>query len=230
MKNQLLMAGVLLLGLAFAPNNAKADLSGSIDLERTSNSSIFGSSGERLFRNVSVSVNGGTSSGVAAGLFRVTEQNTTNDFLAFCIEITQNISLPTTYNINQTQPVAAVVGLLDKLFTTYVDDVDTRDEAAAFQVAVWEIIYDGASGPLDTGVGNFRLTNSNAQVDAQADSYLTNLSSQAGGDYSLYFLNNVDYQDLIVWDDNTSTQVSAPSLIALILLSMGAMVFASRKR
>ena len=158
---------------------------------------------------------------VVAGAFGVREGTT--DWLAFCIDLFQTYHMPTDFDV-----VAAPGGAgspffqrLDKLYTSYFAGVDTSVEAAAFQIAIWEILYDGS---LNLGDGEFRLVEVGDAVLSQVNAYLTGLDQQTGGGYAFTFLKNETYQDLVI-----ASPVPLPAGALLLLGALGAMGVARRK-
>jgi PEP-CTERM motif len=104
----------------------------------------------------------------------------TGSFAAYCIDISTVLqSPPGLYNVSPTPPVTSNLSLaqittIGKLFTAAGfkgndfanDGVDTTRKAAALQLAIWEVVYDGYAsvGGLDGGA--FKATFSNATVNA----------------------------------------------------------------
>lgn len=238
MKNYIFAAGALVIGLSsiFASAAAHAGLSGTVNIAQTNSTSVFGASGERLFKNVSIKENG-TSSNVNAGLFRVTETSTNNDYLAFCIELDDTLSLAADYSVTNSLFSAGVVANLSSLFSTsnvssMLSDA-TGKTAAAFQVAIWEIIAD--TGDLDISAGSFKVRSHASSLDASiaalASGFLSGLSG-LGSDYDLTFLFAEDSpgQDLLVFETKTIIDASAPATSIFMLLGLVGLVVATRRK
>lgn len=157
--------------------------------------------------------------GTTAGVFNWTRTGGTHvgaptgNFTSFCIELNQNISTGNsyTYNVinladapNPGLPVPGVNGMgaakasdIKKLWAAYRSSVVGATTAAAFQVAVWEIVYETTSTySVSNGSGNFYLTNA-AGVVAQANTWLSSLGSLTA-EANLAALSNDDYQDQVV--------------------------------
>ena len=228
MKNCITKIGVVILSLSvlFTSASALAGLSGNVTLDRKDSSSIFGATGERLSTDVSVTFGAPSSTlTVSAGLFRVKE-GTTN-YLAFCVELDQFLTLPTTYTVNNSLFSTGVVASLEKLFTNNVAAVIDNVTAAAFQVAIWEIVSGDAS--LNITAGEFIL-NTTGPVATKANEFLGNLGGFGNG-FDLSFLAHTDKQDLVIFTERTEqVDVSAPATSVILMLGLGALFAASRRK
>ena len=174
--------------------------------------------GHELYAGVNIHFTGRTDlSGVRAGAFGINDG--TNDWLAFCVDLFESYALGSGF-MPEVNPVRPFMDRLDKLYTTYFADVDTGTEAAAFQVAIWEIIYDS---DLNVGDGSFKLT-STGSVLTQVNTYLSGLDDKAGGGYAFTFLNKQGAQDLVI-----ASPVPLPAGGLLLLGALGAMGVARRK-
>jgi len=113
----------------------------------------------------SVSVDTSLSGFVGAGELIGTLQDggSTSSFLTYCTEITQSVPLntPFEYTVVATGSAHGLTALqadrLGKLYTLAGAEVDTKNESVAFQLAVWEIVHEAASNPLDLTTGSFLL-------------------------------------------------------------------------
>jgi hypothetical protein len=122
-------------------------------------------------QGVSFSTNGGGSfMNTTAGVFNWTQTGgdydmpgPTSSFMTFCIEVTQYISPGSSYTYNivpietapNTAPMGvATAGMLSELFGRYYTTGFSATQAAAMQVAIWEIVNDA---DLSVTSGSFRI-------------------------------------------------------------------------
>jgi hypothetical protein len=156
-----------------------------------------------------------------AGVFNWTAAagNLSGQFKTFCIELTQDVWYGGTFHYDLvpvaeagnpdegvfgpgTQgPLGAVrADLLSELFAKHYGQIVDDRTAAAFQMDVWEIAYDGsrAPGALDLKSGNFTVS-ADTQTDALAQSWLNSLDG-SGGRTSLLGLTSPTAQDQLTID------------------------------
>ena len=159
-----------------------------------------------LKKGVSISTDtGSTFFGATAGLFDlVGEHNAPSaDFhrlLAFCLEpdvdLTKFDNPYEAQDLSASSEVVNSVGIA-KLWAAYRSSVTTNDTAAAFQLAIWELAYEGGAN-LSTGL--FQAGASTAKTIAQGWlNSLANLTDTA--------------KNLIVLADNSRTQVDRQDLL-----------------
>ena len=179
---------------------------------------IFGS--PALYDTVKIGGDNMSDMNVYAGGFHVS--SATDSFLAWCIDLAENLRLPSTYDIVSSPFVQSTSQQLSQLFTGFVADIDTGVESAAFQVAIWELISDTS---IDLDSGEFQLLN-NSAVEAQANTYLTGLSA-FDADYDLSYFVASGTQDLIT---GQPSPVPLPATGLMLIAGLGALGAAARKR
>jgi hypothetical protein len=134
-----------------------------------------------------------------AGFYHAYPLNT--QFTTFCVELTQVASGNITYSVvGPTQvpspgynPVNPIDGMgvvkandIRELYARFYSPSLLATEAAAFQVAVWEIVHEGQSRPynvIDATIGgvaqNFYLDNDPSGVRARAQFMLTDITNNS---------------------------------------------------
>ena len=153
---------------------------------------------------------------------------------SFCVELDQFIArkpykLMTAQEYFEGRTGDAVeasntVDALEKLISsmgTFTDSsFASQVDAALFQASVWELSYDYTL-PGDLTDGTFKINN----PASDANKFLLGADSYTGPiKYQLFVLENGSKQDQLVWK-----AVSAPSMLALIALSLGLIAW-RRKR
>lgn len=177
--------------------------------------------------------NGNFSAGEFTGLWNG------NSFSAMCVDVNHDLSFGTTYtNYTAMTPAAygftaTQVGLFNRLYTDYYATSHTNGvNAAAFQIAVWEITYDG-NGTLNLGANTFTLgSGGNATAKSTAASWLSSLTPLASSAWTFTVLDSQSVtggqsatQDLLV-----AIPVPEPETYALLLAGLGLLGFVARHR
>ncbi|HVZ93259.1 MAG TPA: hypothetical protein VG797_02000 [Phycisphaerales bacterium] len=112
--------------------------------------------------------------------------------------------------------------LLGRLWSTYFPAVDTRDESAAFQAAVWELRYDT---DYNLQTGSFKMNNNTDSIRSLAQSWITAINSNAysGGVTNLVALQSPTKQDQLA-------AVPVPSAGGVPLAAASALLIVWRRR
>jgi hypothetical protein len=184
-------------------------------------------------RGVEVSLDGGdTSRETRAGKFNWTKDSgdydgVDGDFSSFCIELVEQVGngnqytfgIETTADAPNTMPPgmgAAKADLLSEYFGRFIDvaDMSSNKEMAAFQLGVWEIVYDDG---LDLEDGDFRVM-SDGNENALAQSWLNALDG-SGPRIGLDALVAEGIQDQVVVPEPAS-----------LVMALAAMLVAMRRR
>lgn len=169
-----------------------------------------------LARNVNYTLDG-KARFHGAGQFQLQDVATLESILAFCIDIFQVLKLPHTYD---TTPFveSLPMGQIEALYSNFYLDVDTADEAAGFQLALWEITTE-KSATLDLGAGRFITTGTGAQYDI-AETYLQGLAGKATAKWDLTTYFSPTSQDLISGSFGGLASVPVPVPAALLLTGL----------
>ncbi|MFK7916350.1 MAG: PEP-CTERM sorting domain-containing protein [Pseudomonadales bacterium] len=175
-----------------------------------------------LYQNVTFRLDEQRNVRASAGMFVLDYQqvgsNAWNEFYSFCLE-------PDVYLMPFSNPYA-VDALADSGYRTelaelwgrYFDQVDSDLAAAAFQVSIWELSYDGDRS-LDSG--SFQLV-ANDAVHALASTWLSSIDGTGTQASGLLVLGNdpgsADRQDLL------TQAVPEPGTLAMLPLALLAML------
>jgi hypothetical protein len=196
------------------------------------------------------------SAGAFKGQTGATAPFNTNAFITYCVQLTQNFYLNTTYGdyslvggnsyFSSVVPALAVSGAtvvnrLEYLFSSLGSNASpsSSTRSAAIQLAVWEAIYEGnnygqVGGYLDGG-GTFGATGTASLVISTAETILSDAISYAAGGgaklFALGVLKNEQRQDFLVLEGGGfQAGVPEPTSLALAFGALGALGFATRRR
>lgn len=226
---RLILAGVAALGLGSA---AKADV-------------VATFTGTNPFTTADTNAFGGVINGMPVGTFNYTVVSSTDPrfsgtFQSFCADYFQPVTTGDTYSYVPvaisalpdigTDPtkLARIQELYDRFYTAAVNG--TGDQAGAFQLALWELTYDGA-GAVDIASGNFIATAAGGSTNtAIAQNWLNTIddpTAPAPADsFELVGLFNGNNQDQIV----PLAPAPVPAPAALVLAVIGGGVLLARRR
>lgn len=168
----------------------------------------------------------------ATSALNYTNLDTAQSFVAYCIEPNQRngrAGMKLTYNVESFTGVQA--RHLQGLFSTAYGGLNSYNDKAAFQLALWELVRETGS-TMNVTDGSFSVASSDAasvQVSTMANSFLAQALAYSGpSHYSLTKLTNVQAQDLI-----TATPIAAvpePETYALFLGGLGVIGLLARRR
>lgn len=155
---------------------------------------------------------------------------------AFCVELEQN-GLPNGQSAEYTStPFTNDSLTLQRLNTLYDRFIVTSRASAAgttaFQLAVWEIVYDTGASPLSTATGAFTVKQdgTNAQALALTNSWLNTVNTAPASAQSWIFsrLSNPLHQDFIT-GSATDPAVDAAGTLAMLGIGFGALGWIQRR-
>jgi PEP-CTERM motif len=163
------------------------------------------------------------------------------DFVTYCTDIYEHFHWNTTYTNYFVAPNGSTHGftsaqatLLGKLYTVADALVDTADEAAAFQLAIWEALYDSSPEVSDvTGRGTFYVQGGgNLDHQTLANQWLAQAGALGSSHFNVVRLASVDAprmndgrQDFIL-----VSKVPEPATPALMLAGLAGLGLLARRR
>lgn len=193
--------------------------------------------------DVSMTANGVNLPGNPVGPFVFTVQPGSTDptfapnstLRTFCADLFQGVSPATTYTFTPV-PVDSLpdvgtdptrLGLIQRLFDRHYETATDATNGGAFQLALWELLYDGP-GNLNLGSGNVVVTSPDTlPAVAVAKSWLAALETPDPSDavkYQLVGLFHPTAQDQLAVVPNP---IPAPAGVVLGLIAVGG--FAARR-
>ncbi len=164
---------------------------------------------------------------VYAGGFNTTDGN--SNFVSWCVDILQGTYFGSTATDYTQASGAAALGsaradALARLATQYLGSVNNAVTSAAFQLAVWEIVYENTNNAYNIGSGNFSAFGaSDGSALSLAQTWLSNLGNTST--YSTTVWQSGTRQDLA-----TFTNVPEPSSLALVGLGIAGLAFMRRRQ
>ena len=173
------------------------------------------------FSIISPVVTANESAGAFTGTFGGTP------IIFWCFELNQFFNLGGTYTTEYAaQPLSN--GPLGQLFNQHIGGATASNvTSAAFQLAVWEILYD--SGPYDVTTGAFRASG-NAAAISLANTWLSGLSGPTRVVTLLHAANNQDFVTVGTPGRDCCLNVPEPSTVPLLGLAFAGMAFIVSRR
>ncbi len=173
--------------------------------------------------DISAADEGVSFNNLRAGGFRMSDGN--EEFVAWCIDLFDTI-MTAEYEADRPGQVSdAEEADLNRLFTLHrVGSQLNAITAAAFQVAIWEIVYETATS-YSLSSGNF-TAGDNAAVVGEAQTLLDSLGT-AEGSYALSFYESDTSQDLVTGQISV---MPLPAGLVLLLSGLGCLGVARRRK
>jgi len=156
---------------------------------------------------------------VLAGQMRVRYQD--EDYLGYCVDINGRVG--TTEVQERSWQTLRNGEQVAYLFETYADEVSTGKQAAALQVAIWEVLYEDSSR-FDIERGSFHVRDHG--VERLAKTMLDSLPGSYEPTMALAVLDSDGKQDILIGGGNS---VPEPGVLALFGL-VGMRVLSRRRR
>jgi hypothetical protein len=151
-----------------------------------------------------------------------------NDEYFWCIQLNQYFSPGTSYTGDYVATDQGTNNKFSALFTLLggsLAAMSTTERSAAFQLAVWDIQYDGGDG---LGVGAFQVTGGDPVAISDANTWLAILANSGTFDVIKFY--SQEHQDFISDRNPPYQQAPEPSTVLLLLLGLSASAFALRHR
>lgn len=175
MRHLRFMVAALAIGTAATALPAAA---ATVNVTTQGTSAFRDATGQNAWYQTTSYILNGTSRTAAAGLFRLTAtgaNGAVQDFLAFCLEPLETLTLPKDYTVGTTLS-SSILDRLGALMSNAFGLVTGSASAAAFQMAAWEIANE-STAKLDLAKGGFRMTSANSATLGLAQSWLNNIVS-----------------------------------------------------
>ena len=165
---------------------------------------------------------------VYAGGFNTT--NGVNNFVSWCVDILQDTYLGQSVSDYTLVSAASVPQIgatradaLARLATMYLGQVQSGTSAGAFQLAVWEIVYENTGTAYNIASGNFSAWGANDASIALAQTWLGNLGTTSS--YTVNVWASPTHQDLAVF-----TSVPEPGTLGLLAIGLIGLGLGKRRK
>ena len=158
--------------------------------------------------------------------------NGVESFVGWCLDISHNLVngaeyVATNTPFSQDSLTNLQISNIGRLFNTAYGGLNfskASAESAGFQLALWEIIYEDTANPFKLDLGSLKIAGNSAAITA-GQAFLDNLNGTETQVWNLTFLESKRNQDLV-----TATPVPVPAAAGLLLLALGGLAAAGRRR
>ena len=197
---------------------------------------------------VTINYNGAataTTAGVFTGTFDVDGAGPTPavNVLFWCVDIFKHVTNPFSYSgytaaIFESPPLTFDASRQQNLARLFANNFGTAlsdaQHSAAFQLAIWDVLFDSDANLSTSGAGQFGVTAGNATTIGMAQTYVNGLSNPVPPLVAIQFT-SADHQDFITPGlvpglNCERCQVPEPSPLPLLVIGAAGMLFAMRRR
>lgn len=181
-----------------------------------------------------------TSAGGTSGVGQPNFSDLSSGFKSFCIQFSQHVGIGANSTFTPIYDVASAplpgggMGLdraiaLGRLFDMHYSASLSVADASAFQLAVWEIVYDGLAGNagLNLAAGNFQVTSGSTGY-ATAASWLADVGNNSkvyADKYNVIALTSLTLQDQVTGTPGSGTPIDpnviVPEPTSMALFAIG---------
>lgn len=176
-----------------------------------------------------------------AGGFNTVNSTTGATFLSWCVDVFHSFyfNSPTSQGVAELTNASFIFGatraadlgrLATEAYAVAGNTNSSGDNAAAFQLAVWEIVNENSGGAYNLGSGNFKAS-AGGNATSIAQGWLDNLPSTSIYSADIWMMQNTGNggwgpQDVLVF----TAAVPEPETYALMLAGFGLMGVVVRRR
>lgn len=159
-----------------------------VDIDKVTHSVFKDENAVWWFVATDVMLGNQTRNNVGAGAFHLTMQDANDPnglvtrFIAFCLEPIENLRLSVDYEMGS-RFSQSIIDELNILASNALGLIEDKFDAAAFQMAAWEIAQEGGADYNVTD-GNFKVTRDNYQSDTAEDIAQTWLDEMNAGNWA----------------------------------------------
>jgi hypothetical protein len=151
-------------------------------------------------------------------------------FITYCLDLTESIGENTEYPLTvqtdltqspKTDPMTtAKVAEMEELFGQHYHSLSTTDDFQAFQLAIWNIVYD-TDTQVDTGEGDFYVVSGiDSNAISEADDWLADAASPSDqAEFSTHQLQSLTGEINVQDQITESTPLPSTAMCGVVLMT-----------